>query len=259
MKNKLTVEVVYIVPSDSKPWGDAKLRATEWLEDMQWYFADEMKKHGYDAKTFEIARDNSGEIIFHQIGSTLTKADFENRPWEKCKKIAKSHGVVDANNIIVYFIEAYRFPVGEKPIAVARGASKEVFLSILYLKLAKREWIANENGYKNKVFDWIECEPMDGSILSWHGRGKKIGDVSGSAVGTMAHELGHALDLYHDKENDKNRKGNLMGNGFRGMRGYFRPDITDDFCVLTKRDAKFLNNSRYFSIRKLKRKSVAFY
>jgi hypothetical protein len=99
---------------------------------------------------------------------------------------------------------------------------------------------------------------MKANTLSWQGRGRKLGDVAGSAFGVIAHELGHGFGLSHDKTNDRNRKGNLMGNGFRGMRGYFRPDLTDDFCVLSERNAAILNKSKFFDIRDLKPKSAIF-
>ena len=49
-----------------------------------------------------------------------------------------------------------------------------------------------------------------------------------------------------------------MGKGCRGMRGYFRPDLTDDRCVLSKESAAILDNSFFFKVRELKRRSVSF-
>jgi hypothetical protein len=83
--------------------------------------------------------------------------------------------------------------------------------------------------------------------------------VAGSAFGVIAHELGHGFGLSHDKTNDRNRKGNLMYNGCRGMLGYFRPDLTNDFCVLSVRNAAVLNKNDFFAVRDLKPKSVIFH
>jgi hypothetical protein len=258
----LTVRVIYVLPRDVEPWREAKRRAQEWLEDIQWFFADQMKKRDHGPKTFEIATDNRGALVFHQIKTSIPEEEFrESKDFVKnCNKVAKDNGLVSSNDIIVYFCESYSLRNG-KVSAVARGSRRRggAFLSSLHLKMARREWIANENGYDGEVFEWISSEPMKANTLSWHGRGKKLGDVAGSAFGMMAHELGHGFGLPNDRNNDRNRKGNLMGKGCRGMRGYFRHDLTDDFCVLSIRNAVALNKSNFFAIRKLKPKSVIFY
>ena len=124
--------------------------------------------------------------------------------------------------------------------------------------MALREWIADKSGYESKIFPWICSEPMKANTLSWNKRGKQLGDVSGAAFGTITHELGHSFGLHHDRTNDHNRKGNLMGNGFRGMRGYFRPDLTEDFCRLSEKNAAILDKSPFFAVRDLEPKSIAF-
>ena len=257
-----TVRVIYVVPVDAEPWGEAKHRATECLADIQWFFADEMKRLGYGPKTFEIANDECGALVFHQIRSPLTKEEFRENYWKKCKKVAQAYGLRSTNDVVVYFYESYTITSGEVSGAGARGKRRglggEAFLSSLHLKLARREWIVNDNGYNGEVFDWISPEAMKGDTLSWHGRGRKLGDVSGSAFGVIAHELGHAFGLPDNSPPGRNRKGNLMGNGCRGMRGYFRPDLTDDFCVLSEQNAELLENKDFFAVRKLKPKSMSF-
>jgi hypothetical protein len=42
------------------------------------------------------------------------------------------------------------------------------------------------------------------------------------------------------------------------MRGYFRPDLTDDRCILSEGSAAILDKNDFFAVRKLKPKSISF-
>lgn len=72
-----TVRVIYIVPSDAKEWLDAKQHATEVLEDLQHFFADEMNQRGHGPKTFEIARDAAMTFCLTQSTALLRKPNFK--------------------------------------------------------------------------------------------------------------------------------------------------------------------------------------
>jgi hypothetical protein len=259
------VRVIYIVPVGTKPWDEAECKAAEVLEDLQWFFADEMERWGYGPKSFEIATDENDSLVFHQIDSRLTRDEFMEEYWNNCKNAARDRGLrdpTDITDVTVYFYEAYSFFDGIVSHAGAkgwpRGKGGEAFLSSLHLKIARREWISNENGYDGEVFHWIDSEPMKRGTLSWHGRGTKLGDVSGSGFGAIAHELSHCFAVPNQEKMKAGRKGPLMGNGFLGMRGYFRPDLTDDRCFLREQDAAVLDKNNFFAVRKLKPKSISF-
>lgn len=259
-----SVRVVYVVPTGIDPWSETQRRATEWLEDMQWFLADEMNRLGYGKKSFNIATDEGGALVFHQINSSLSSAQFGNDPKKNCKHAAQERNLRsmskdEVNDVIVYFYEWHKIADGEV-IAGSRGEKRrlggEAFLSSLHLKMARREWISSDSGYGGRVFDYISPLPLKGSELSWNGRGKKLGDVSGAAFGIMAHELGHCFGLSNDKSNMSNVS--LMGNGCRRMRGHFRPDLTADRCFLSEESAAVLDKSDFFALRTLKPKSKIF-
>lgn len=103
---------------------------------------------------------------------------------------------------------------------------------------------------------------MLGTTLKWNdGQGLQLGDVAGAGFGVIAHELDHAFGGKHhsSEEDERERKGHLMGKGQRGFRGYFRPDLTDDRCVLSKFDAESLNKSEFIDLRELKPKGPHFF
>ena len=54
--------------------------------------------------------------------------------------------------------------------------------------------------------------------------GKEVSSLASSSIGAVAHELGHCFLLSHTYLNDDPLNGTLMGNGFRGWRGYALPN-----------------------------------
>jgi hypothetical protein len=247
------VRVVYIVPSDAHPWPDIRRRATEALQGIQQFFADEMSRLGYGPKTFAIAYDSDDRLLFRQLNTPHTKAQFEegrNSAIRLCRQIA---GAPDKHYAELCFIEAYSIEHGVVSGAIAGTRHQRSCLSSLHLKLALPEWLKSEDGYAGQTFAWISSEPMGETTLSWNGRGAKLGDVAGAGFGLIAHELAHCFGLDHHRSEDdrRERQGHLMGKGVRGFRGYFRPDLTADRCVLSVQDAKLLNSSPFFEVRQL--------
>jgi hypothetical protein len=257
-----TVRVIYIVPADAQPWLEVKQRATECLEDLQWFFADEMQRLGFGSMTFEIAMDEEGSLDFYQLKSDLIRDEFLKNYYNSCKSTVSSYRLRNFNYITIYFYEAYSINNGIVNDAGCgggqRGRGGEAFISSLQLKMARREWLTNNNNYGGEVFDWIDSEPMKNNTLSWNGRGLTLGDVSGSGFGIIAHELAHCFNLPPQEVGQRGSHGLLMGNGCRGMRGYFQPELTTDRCFLRPEDAEAFNRNGSFAKRELKSKSSAF-
>jgi hypothetical protein len=255
------VSVIYIVPSDREPWHEARLHATECLEDLQWFFADEMNRLGFGPKTFGIARDESGLVLFHEINSVLSAKEFHAAYVKNCRNAA--HAVRDQNQVIMYFFEAYFLGDATTDTdAGARGKQRgrggEAFLSSLHLKLARRDWLGRNDGYEGKVFEWIDPAPLEPGSLSWNCRGAALGDVSGAGFGVIAHEFAHCFEPPRQERFKCSRSGPLMGVGCRGMRGFFRPNATADRCFLRPGDAAVFDNSPFFGLRELKPRSKSF-
>jgi hypothetical protein len=257
------VSVIYVVPSDREPWREAQLRATECLEDLQWFFADEMTRLGYGPKTFDMARDTSGLVLFQEIDSELEASAFRHYYWQHCKNTART--LRDGNQVIVYFFEAYflgdkttNTSAGSRGGRNRRGRGGEAFLSSLHLKLARRDWLGRDDGYEGRVFEWIGPSPLEPGSLSWNCRGPALGDVSGAGFGVIAHEFAHCFGPPPQESSRCSRYGPLMGDGCRGMRGFFRPNETNDRCLLRPGDGAVFDNNSFFGHRELKPRSHSF-
>ena len=258
----MAVRVIYIIPNHPhcKPWPEARQRAAEALEDIKWFYADGMERCGYGQKTFGIAIDESGQIVFHQINSSLPPEAFTTAEAKKftklCNNEAKREGLFDLNYRTVFFVEAYSITNGVVSGDRARGSKDRggAFLSSIHLKLARREWLDNCDTYVGAILEGVSDQPLQ----RWRRRGKEYSDLAGAGFGVIAHELAHSFGLSDDKHDTKSRRESLTGIGWRRMRGYFRPKLTRDRCVLRQYEADFLNSTEFFAIRTLKPKSGDF-
>ena len=155
-----------------------------------------MERLGYGRKTFEIARDERGELIFHQILSPLLKrdfnGDFESRK-ENCKKVAQDDRLQKSNrnDIVVYIHESCSISGGKLVGDGAKSTGGDVFLGSLHLKLAIREWLSDNSKFDGKWISWISSEPLKRKMLNK--RGSEVGDVSGAAFGIMTRRVGPSL------------------------------------------------------------------
>lgn len=255
----MAVRVIYIIPNHPhcKLWPEARQRATEALKDIQWFYADGMEQCGYGRKTFDIATDESGQIAFHQINSSLPPEAFtmssDNKFMKLCNEEASREELFDRKYRTVFFVEAYSITNGVVSGARAKGSKDRggAFLSSLHLKLARREWLDISDTYVGAILDGVSDQPLQ----PWHCRGTEYGDLAGAGFGVIAHELAHSFGL---REGKVDIKRSVTGTGFRRMRGYFRPNLTQERCVLTQDDANLLNSSEFFAIRTLKPKSGDF-
>jgi len=262
-KEPYTVRLLYVIPADRRAWPEARKRATEFLDDTQKWFALEMARYGYGPKTFDVARDTDGLVIFDIVETEEASGAFQEEALKAvglCKSAAAARNL-RANgdhDVVIYICESFRIDegTGELSGAFARGGvfhgRRECFLSSAHLKLARREWCTSRGPYAGKVIPEISESPLPDVAFrknSGISRGQPytLGQLSGKSYGTIAHELGHAFGLTEDNARkdgtDRNRKGYLMGNGFRGMQGYFAPDLTDDFCQVSERNAAVLEGS----------------
>jgi hypothetical protein len=240
---------LYVVPEDAEPWEEAKRRAAEWLEDIQLYFADEMMRLGYGPRTFDIAKDVRGELLFHQISSHMPKTAFHSgRDYRKnCIKAAQISGLQPGSDRIVCFHESCSIKDGKvfgDGSSYSKGYS---FLGSLHLKLAKREWLGDKTNYEGMVFSWISSEPVKRGMLKQ--RGSTLGELSGAEYGIMAHELCHCFGPRNENDDLDNRWTNLMYYGCRRMRG---PKLANERCRLSERSGAILNQSEFFTLRNLK-------
>jgi hypothetical protein len=261
VSERLTVRALYIVPSDRQPWPEIQVRMTEVLQNLQSFFADEMERHAYGNLTFNIARDSHGLLALQMIHTEFSSSQFptDGRGIANyCKEIAAKRGLRSkkGGDTVIYFVDICHFDreTGACSGSLTRGSSsgrrRECFIGAGHFKMTRKEWLRSKEPYAGMMVPELHDEPLrEGAFRDKNcgippDRPYTIGELSGKNYGAIAHELGHAFGLQHAfaqaQGDDRNRKGYLMLNGFRGMQGYFAPGVTDDFCHLSRLSAKYL-------------------
>ena len=61
------VRCIYFIPADSTPNPAREVEIRQVIKGTQQFYADEMQRHGYGRKTFQLETDINGEIVVHQV------------------------------------------------------------------------------------------------------------------------------------------------------------------------------------------------
>jgi len=213
------VNIVYFVPSDLDTLTGYRKRLSDLLIWTQDWYKQEMNRNGYGNKTFGLANDGAGGVKILTIRGTLPKASY---PY------SGGNGAV-ANEVNAYFA------------AHPQDKSSEHTLIII-----PRYSIGSNGTPSGGPFygtgKWcyaLDYEEMDIANL---GSTTTVGNRFSVWFGGMVHELGHGLNLPHNRQkvSENSTLGMALmwgGNGTLGKSPTF----------LTAADAAILNVNQVFN------------
>jgi hypothetical protein len=187
------LRLIYFTPSDRDPVPDYEHRLEAILADIQTFYGEGMRRHGFGAKTFELERDAKGKFIVHLVKGKKTR-NYYVQTW-------KNHG---------------RILGGECQTALAAdGLSLSNETVAVVCNLA--DWNEKTGKFTHPTpytGTWTQqgglCWVMDSPILNSDYQDKKepivddfqfgkvpMGRRNSMFIGGFAHELGHAFGLPH--------------------------------------------------------------
>ncbi|MFZ1746279.1 MAG: PKD domain-containing protein [Nitrospirales bacterium] len=261
---KYVVRIIYLIPSNRTPQADAEKILQKYGLRVQGWFREHMERLGFGPKSFEFETEADGivpkvnmahvaepDTYFHdfdygaqwgKILGGIASAGFPSfQPGEVFLVIAETHIQQAGGSFLGSSVFFGGAGLGDSGVGVVTGET---------LARMPGPFLIDDRPYNGLTIPTIGSFPLVASVTFPSYEGTTISSTSSSAQGGAAHELGHGFGLSHDFRNDGNFNGNLLGNGFRGLRGVFYPErYPNDDVRLSSASALQLNNNRFFNAR----------
>ncbi|MEP4076617.1 NPCBM/NEW2 domain-containing protein [Haloferula sp.] len=222
------LQLVYWTPSDREPSADYQPRLTRMMEHIRDFYADEMERLGFGPRTFNLDYQANGDLRIHLVKGAGPYADYEKKSGNKIRKeclpILKAAGIDADRETILIFCNLSEW-----------DEEKLVFThkSPYYAGGSHRQGTAWQlDSPELDTLNLPKTKPMmrDGE----YGR-ISLGKHNSIFIGGIAHELGHALSLPHNKEHPAEAASfgtALMGSGNRTYGDEIRNEGKGSFLTL---------------------------
>lgn len=249
------VRAAYLIPSNRQenPQGVENFQYI--IRMSQEWFREQMELYGFGPKTFTYETEEDGITPkIHIVHIPETDTFLNEDIWGRTIQAAQISGlpVWSAGEIWLITPETHQLLpngtiTGGAALGASFGSADDPGIALFGsdgLTFASPDRIQNDAPSKGVIVPEIGPYPLD---LPWY-LSPSFSIAGSTALGAVVHELGHALGLPHDSRNTEMYLGNIMHNGFRGIRGNFFPDkYPDHYAYLGYANALHLNRSHYFN------------
>ena len=253
------LRAVYVIPSNRSAQQDAVLKFRDAIGLCRDWYLDHMERNGFGARTFNYETESDGftpKINF--VNAPNTDDYYRADPWARVSTAAQNAGypVWSPGHVWWIIYEAHVMnPDGTVTGGFNGGASygsgsdggvgMTVAWTMAYLR---PQQLLDDRAYDGLIVPEVGPYALKQGVTHAWFDGDTMSGLSSVAFGIVLHEGSHGFNLWHDFRNDANFRGSMMGNGFRGVRGWVHPDQyptsetrLDYACALA------LTVSRYFS------------
>ncbi|NAS14031.1 malectin domain-containing carbohydrate-binding protein [Poritiphilus flavus] len=259
-----TVRVAYLIPSNRTPQAKGVEALQLIIRTGRDFFKKQMAHNGLPPKTFRYETKADGETpLIHVVHIPETDAQIEGNSdidaWNNkiSAAINAGLGVWQRGEIWILVSETHMQQPNSSIIAGgALGASfgnaddpGVATMTSTFLTPVAHGALTDNRPYDGMLIPEIGPYPLKQSISFHPGDRSTMSSIASVTVGAFWHELMHAFGIgHHDFRNDANFHGNLMGNGFRGVRGHLYPkQYPNDYTRLAFASAQALNTNHYFN------------
>lgn len=198
------LRVVYFTPSDREPLPDRVERLDRTLTEVQRFYREGMKLQGHGPLTFDLDRDSTGKLRLFEVRAKGKMRDYGRDGAGKVRDEVKAalRGKLDLDRETVIIFQQLLDWQGERAIEIG-------------------PYVGGGDAFSGTAWVYDDAK-LDSKLLAskepggWYNGKCSLGQFNTHYIGGIAHELGHALGLPHERERplEQPRLGNsLMGAG----------------------------------------------
>ena len=270
-----TVRVAYLIPSNRSPQDRGVEALQKIVTSLNIFLRDEMAYNGLAPKTFRYETEADGKTpLIHLVNIPETDVQIEGETdmdaWTNRINAARNAGLgVWQRGQVWLLVSESHLQQSDGSIkaggalGASSGSANDPGVGTIpshVLSLIGADGLTDDRDYNGLIFSEIGPYPLQQNISFYPGDGRTVSSITSVMLGAGWHELMHALQIGpHDFRNDSNFNGNLMGNGFRGIRGYLHQDrYPKDYTRLAFATAHALDNNHYFNEGKERNRIDAF-
>ncbi|TKC07587.1 hypothetical protein [Pedobacter frigoris] len=211
------LNVVYFVPNDVPAVANYQSRLSEILINLQTFYKNEMSRNGYGMKTFGLYKDGANVRII-TINGAYGKSQYpysggNGAVWSEVQAYKTAHPTEFDSDHYLIILPAYSYNASGEPSGGPFYGTGRVCYALDY----------------------------NGMAYSALGTGGTAGTRATKWIGGMAHELGHGLNLPHNK--GQVYQTTALGTALMGA-GNYTYGISPTF--LTHADCAILNQNQVF-------------
>ena len=200
------VRVISFIPADMEPFEHTEERLGRVMTHVQDFFRNGMEANGFGPKTFALEWAEPGRLQVYFVRGQRNQLEYGRTDWfvvrdEVREAIQNQYGWDINDEHIIIFQSLLRWENGR---AIELGP-----------------FVGGGSALSGTA--WVYDDPLlDAALLSsrepggYYHRPVSIGQFNTHYIGGVAHELGHAFGLPHDRETDEQRRtigASLMNDG----------------------------------------------